>query len=127
MKLIDWCKNNGDFGTRVARQYTGITETGEYYDITEMTHGRRIKLLWECNTCGHKWFASVASVVFNKAGCPICYNLKFKESLADWADSNGEYGKQLLEGIDLEGMDAGQTSCKSARKFKFTCAVCGEV
>lgn len=79
MRLIDWCNSNGEFGAKIARQYTGMTDTNEYYNIDSITHGKRVKLLWKCDVCGHEWFARLDTRVYNKTECPRC---KFAESNA---------------------------------------------
>lgn len=210
MRLIDWCNSNGEFGAKIERQYTGMTDTNEHYSIDNITHGRKVRLLWKCDVCGHEWFArldtrvynktecprckciernvlgkkhnkvslyewclangefgqtviqrfigkdqygndldiknisyatnikamfrceyghewksSVDTMVFNKTGCPVCRDLKFSKSLEDWAAENGEYGKILMNEIDLQDTKANSISYKSGKKFNFTCSACG--
>ena len=212
MRLIDWCNSNGEFGAKIARQYTGMTDTNEYYSIDSITHGKRVKLLWKCDVCGHEWFArldtrvynktecprckciernvsgkkhnskslyqwclengdfgkqvmnrftgkdqygnsidienisystniratfrceyghewksSVATMIFNKTGCPICNKLRFNKSLEDWIIENKEYGKQIMAEIDLDGTDIKSISYKSSKMFNFRCLKCGNM
>ena len=210
MRLIDWCNSNGEFGAKLIRQYTGISEDNEYHSMDSLTHGKKVRLLWKCDVCEHEWFArldtrvynktecprckciernvsgkkhkkvslyewcldngefgqtvmkrfigkdqygndldiknisyasnvkamfrcehghewksSVATMVFNKTGCPVCKALEFGKSLEDWANENGEYGKLVMSEIDLQGAKASSISCKTAKRFSFTCSACG--
>lgn len=111
MKLIDWCNSNGEFGAKLIRQYTGISDNNEYYSIDSITQGKRVKLLWKCDVCEHEWFARLDTRVYNKTECPRCKCLERnvsgkkhkKISLYEWCLNNGEFGKQLLD--EFTGVD----------------------
>ena len=135
MKLLEWMQTNGEFGNRLYKQYTGISESGETIDINSLTHGTRIKLLWKCDVCNHEWFARLDTRIYNKTSCPKCKcaerNVVGKKhnkvTLLEWCHNNGEYGAQLLKewiGSDEYGfeLDIDSISYSSNRYAEFKCS-----
>ena len=50
--LYTWCMNNGEFGTNMIQEFTGITEDGYFIDIRDIAKGSNKKLKWQCKN-GH--------------------------------------------------------------------------
>lgn len=69
--LKEWCEENGEYGSSLASQYVGTTESGGHYEITEITYGSKRKVLWRCPK-GHEYFAVVGNRTTNHSGCLQC-------------------------------------------------------
>ena len=69
--LGTWSSNNGEFGKRLASEFTGICEDGKCYKINEVSFGSNKRFKWVCSK-GHEWFAKVHDRTNCKTGCPYC-------------------------------------------------------
>lgn len=113
--LYTWCIQNGEFGTNMIKEFTGVDIDGYKIDIKNIAKGSNKKLKWKCKN-GHEWYAQPNSRTHDRSGCPICTNRgnrytkdKIKDGpkdLLSWCDANGEYGKQIKE--EFVGSDNGQ-------------------
>lgn len=72
MKLLEWMQTNGEFGSKLYKQFTGIKEDGSAIDINSLTQGTRVKLLWKCDVCQNEWYARLDTRIYNRTNCPRC-------------------------------------------------------
>ena len=78
--LGDWCKNNGEYGQRLLREWTGLDEKGNYIDINKVSYGSSKKVLWRCSQ-GHKWISAINTRTARKTGCLHCHEMRRTESI----------------------------------------------
>lgn len=109
MKLSDWCKEHGEYGQKLLREFAGVDEFGNDISIDDITHGSGIKVLWVCdNDIDHMWLADPRHRTAVNRGCPYCAGsrvIKGKNDFYTWCKEHGEYGNMLLsqfDGIDSE-------------------------
>lgn len=138
MKLIDWCKENGEFGEKLLSEYTGIRkDTCEHIPLESMTHGSGIDIKWKCSE-GHEWYANTKYRIKMRSTCNKCkqinraktsHNNKLKvgeNDLKTWCLNNGEYGKRVAAewtGIRDNGtkVDFDKTTVQSNKVMLWQC------
>jgi len=125
--LKDWCLENGEFGQRLMREWTGVCEDGNTYPIDAVTFGSNKKFKWICIEHRHEWIASVTYRTTNKYLCNYCREMQTpKASLKDWCLTNGEHGKRLLsewtgECEDGKSYSIDQVTHGVTKKFLWRC------
>lgn len=121
--LSTWCLSNGEFGYRLAQEWTGIGENGVPMNIQAVLFRSSKVALWRC-IHGHEWLEKIANRTDNMTECPYC--VRIRNSLGVWCLNNGEIGNRIANewtGIEESGdtVDIGIVSYKSDRKFKWRC------
>lgn len=116
--LVNWCKDNGEFGKRLMEEWTGLDENGKYINIEEVSYGSKTRMQWECRDCRCIWPVRIVDRTKYKTNCPTCYKnnsskinaeAKLKSGINDfytWCKNHGEYGKRVLsecQGVDKNG------------------------
>jgi hypothetical protein len=87
----------------------------------EVSFGSNYKYLWQCDTCGSDYSASITSRTSNNSGCPYCTGIKINSKNNLWR-THPEVAKMLLnmeEGYNL--------TYGSNKKQKFLCKDCGAI
>lgn len=140
--LIDWCKENKEFGDLLLSQWTGMDENNNIVEISTISKGSNIKLKWHCDVCGSDWIVSVHSRASDKTGCEFCSKKssgkKLRKSsvkkgindLFSWCENHGEYGVYLKSewtgiGVDGEIVEMSEISKGSSKKMLWRCNICG--
>lgn len=136
--LETWCKNNGDWGAQLMREWVGEDEDGNKIKMCEMSRASGKRVYWSCSY-GHSWVARVTNRTINRTCCPTC-NLEShskallhsgKNDLETWCDNNGEWGIQLRrewygEDVDSNKISMSDVAKSSHRKVKWHCE-CGNI
>lgn len=135
--LYTWCKNNGDIGNKILRDWTGLNiKTNEIEDIHNVSRASRKELKWKCCICGNKWNSEVVTRTGMKTYCPYCNNHKVVEGFNDlytWASKDGnDIGNELLKQWDysrneVEGIDIHKITKGSNLKIWLKCSKCGGI
>ena len=109
--LYTWCLTNGDFGQRLLREWTGLTEDGKEIRMSDVARASGKKVLWRCEK-GHEWIAMINNRVHYKTGCPYCAFQKVSEqnNLEAWCLANPDWGEQLSK--EWTGRDENGNSVK---------------
>lgn len=106
-KLSDWCAENGDFGERLLKEWTGIDVDGNSVDINQVCKGSNIRMQWKCLDCGDIWYVRIHDRTGYMTGCRKCREAerssrtmkatthKGNNDLLTWCNNHGEYGKYL--------------------------------
>lgn len=101
------------------------------------------KVWWKCIECQGVYCKSVAQRTRQKYGCSKCghrhggivnmYNAARKNSLYDWCDNNGVFGRKTIEEWDAEanlkeyGISMHDVSYNSSKLVHWKCIKCGNV
>lgn len=124
--LIDWCKNNGEYGNTILKQWTGVDDMGYELDINSISYASNKYAEFKCNK-GHIWIAQIMNRTANHTGCPICNKLKFNKSLLDWSKENGDIGETILNQFKINNIPPETISYKSGVNYNFLCEKCGKI
>lgn len=73
ISLDEYCNDNDERGQIIRNEWTGIAEDGKHYTMDEVSYGSNLKMLWECNECQHKWYATLHDRTRGH-DCPECYS-----------------------------------------------------
>lgn len=88
-----WCKHN-TLGDRILKEWTGLCEDGNSYNLYELSSQSNKKMLWVCsNNPEHKWYTKIQKRTLLNSGCPYCSNQKIltgENDLLTWCKNNNK-------------------------------------
>ena len=70
--LKNWCLKNGDFGKRVLKAWTGLSQDGQAISIENVAYGSKKRMVWKCNKCGKNFQAPINWMVYFGDSCLSC-------------------------------------------------------
>lgn len=124
-----WCIDNGDRGTLLLSQWTGIrADNNNNVDIHKMHAQSSIKLLWKCCN-NHIWITDTAHRTTRAKGgdCPFCDKTN---SLRNWINNNQNIFAKTLHlewtGIseDNEILELNEVTSGSNKRMLWLCNKC---
>ncbi len=70
--LLDWCLNNGEFGKRLMKEWTGLSRDNQHIDLRNASFGNsKLIMLWKCSR-GHEWYSTIQERTSRQTACPSC-------------------------------------------------------
>lgn len=142
-KLIEWCAENGKFGERLLKEWTGIDVDGNTVDVNQVYKGSNKRMQWKCLDCGETWDVRIHDRTGYMTGCRHCREAERSErtrsattnsgnnDLLTWCNNHGEYGAYLKRewtGYNPEGkhFPIDEVAKGSSKPFIWRCSRCGE-
>ncbi len=56
--LYTWCRNNGEFGQQLIREWTGLDEHDNTIKMDEVAKASKKRVKWKCSK-GHEWIGNL--------------------------------------------------------------------
>lgn len=103
--LSTWCSCNPETGNILTSQWTGISESGKYYTMDEVTYGSSLKMLWH-DEFNNEWYATIYSRTIRKGNYYTSQKVSDLNSLSTWCVDNKEQGQIIKNdwtGIGIDG------------------------
>lgn len=125
--LLTWCKQNGERGEQLIKEWVGLTENDEIISMNNISRGSNRKVKWKCQY-GHEWAANILTRTILNTRCPVCSNIKHGiNDLKTWCDNHKEIGKILCNqwlGKDEQGndIDIDKIVFSSSKKVGWKCS-----
>ena len=122
--LLQWCKENGEYGQRLIEEYSSKNEL----KMNEYTPFSNKQVYWKCRDCGYEWKSIIQNRTRHNCGCIVCSNQVPTENnnLLKWCEENGEYGQKLIEEYSKENeLSINECMPVSAKKVCWKCSICG--
>ena len=93
----------------------------ETRDLTKLTDGSGVYLLWECPTCHHEWEARINHRANKGTGCPVCAGKVIKKGFNDLATTYPDLAKEVSKKNQLK---ASEISAGQRNKMLWECSTC---
>lgn len=88
LSLSQWCKENGEYGNRIEKEWVGKCKTHRAIDFEKVAHDSNYIVKWECMEHKHTWYSRINDRTIGHHDCPICTEDMPVYTLDQWCKSN---------------------------------------